>query len=187
MALSRTLPVVAVMAVGGCIFGNGGGLGEPEFVEIEEREALLPQGEALPEEPRIPLTDCPVNETPFACEVIDLVNVERQREGLPPVDYNFELSIAAYDHAVDMSVNDYFSHTSQDGRRFTDRSVEAGYDAFPRSENIAYGYASPEDVMVGWMNSPGHRANILDGEADELGVGYYQSGNYWVQNFGIRR
>ncbi len=185
MLVKRLMPMVPVLFLGACIFGNDGDISTARFEEIPERDGLL-DAQAPPADGRVPSTDCPVDQTPFACAVIDLVNVERREEGLPPHDYNAELALAAYDHAVDMSVNDYFSHASQDGRRFTDRIQAAGYDAFPRAENIARGYATPEDVMVGWMNSPGHRANILDPESNELGVGFYEVGNYWVQNFGIR-
>ncbi|MEN0065344.1 MAG: CAP domain-containing protein [Myxococcota bacterium] len=181
---------LALLAMG-CIFGS-----EPDDVQIGTaegpedpgRQALIPRN--APDDDGsdgvISSTDCPVDETPFACEVIELVNAERSSRGMAPYGYNAELALAAYLHAQDMSLQNYFSHTSLDGRRFDERIEQAGYDAFPRGENIAQGYTTPEDVMVGWMNSPGHRANILDGMATELGVGFYPSGNYWVQNFGTR-
>ena len=131
-------------------------------------------------------TDCPVDDTPEACEVIDLVNVERAIQGRGPLAYNYELSVAAQLHAEDMSEHGYLSHTSLDRRQFDDRARDAGYDAIPMGENIARGQVSPAQVMDGWMNSPGHRTNILRHESTEIGVGYEPEGRYWVQVFGRR-
>jgi uncharacterized protein YkwD len=119
-----------------------------------------------------------------ACQVFELVNIERSQDGKEPLEYNSALGDAAQLHAEDMVENGYFSHTSQDGRSFADRTREAGYTGSPGGENIAAGQRSPEQVMNSWMNSDGHRRNILNGGFDEIGVGYHN--NYWVQVFGRR-
>ena len=84
-----------------------------------------------------------------------------------------------------MAANDYFDHTSQDGRGPTERAAEQGYEGGV-GENIAAGYPDAESVMEGWMNSEGHRANILNCDYDVLGVGVADRDGtlYWVQNFG---
>lgn len=119
------------------------------------------------------------------CQVFELVNIERNDRGEEPLEYNSALELAAQRHAEDMYENDYFSHTSQDGRDFGQRAEEAGYSGSPGGENIALGQNSAEQVMTSWMNSDGHRRNILDGNFDEIGVGFHN--NYWVQVFGVRR
>ncbi|MGM0555732.1 MAG: CAP domain-containing protein [Myxococcota bacterium] len=119
------------------------------------------------------------------CQVFELVNIERSEQGLEPLKYNAALETAAQLHAEDMVENDYFSHTSQDGRSFSDRVEDAGYTGFPAGENIAAGQGSAEQVMNSWMNSDGHRRNILNDGSNEIGVGFYN--NYWVQVFGVRR
>jgi len=186
---ARFLPLALLV---GCIFGGGNDeptIGsEPEtldsgLVTIDPGERPT-RGDS--EVPFQPSTECPAAETPLACQVIELVNQERAGRNLPPLDYDYHLAVAAYRHAEDMAVNGYFDHVSQDGRRFDERIIDAGYDAFPRAENIAYGYPTAEAVMVGWMNSEGHRANILDTVGNEIGVGHYPSVNMWVQNFGSR-
>ncbi len=84
-----------------------------------------------------------------------------------------------------MATKDYFSHTSLDGSSMSDRIDRQGYAWRRLAENIAAGYPSPEAVVEGWMNSPGHRANILNCDLTEIGVGHYQ--RYWTQNFGTPR
>lgn len=115
--------------------------------------------------------------------VFDLVNRERAIHNLAPLNYDDRLADTAYLHAEDMSVNNYFSHTSQDGRSPGQRITAEGYRWNAYGENIAWGYGTPEAVMSAWMNSSGHQANILKkGLFCDLGVGYV-TGNYWVQDF----
>ncbi|MEM9774023.1 MAG: CAP domain-containing protein [Chloroflexota bacterium] len=121
--------------------------------------------------------------------VLDLVNSERENAGCGPLEANPFLRSAAFLHSQDMAVNRYFDHTALDGSRFWDRADRAGYQGFAAGENIAAGYGSPESVMNGWMNSSGHRANILNCSHTEIGIGYYfDSGSpyrrYWTQVFG---
>ncbi|NND70017.1 MAG: CAP domain-containing protein [Rhodothermales bacterium] len=138
----------------------------------------------IPTDAGIPEISCDAVGLAEHCHVLDIVNDERQKEGLGLLIWNDELMLAAQAHAEDMFANDYFSHNSRDGRNFVDRVGETDYDASPTGENIAYGYSSPEDVMIAWMDSPGHRANILSSQSTEVGVGFHE--NYWVQVFGRR-
>ena len=131
------------------------------------------------------VTACPTGSAEFVCEVLRITNEERAQQGLPPFAFDARLALAAQRHAIDMKQQDYFDHRSLDGRSFSDRANEASYTAFPSGENIAWGQRSPEQVMTGWMNSPGHRANILHNRHNEIGIGWYQ--NYWVQVMGQRR
>jgi len=127
----------------------------------------------------------------FESEVIDLVNVERDAEGLPPLTYDASLADAARDHSEDMGLQDYFSHTSLDERTARDRIEDAGYTWNAYGENIAAGQPTPEDVIDGWMSSSGHRANILNPNFCDIGVGYAYVADstyrqYWTQDFGRR-
>lgn len=121
--------------------------------------------------------------------VLELVNIERVAAGCGPVEGQYHLRTAAYLHSKDMADNGYFSHTGLNGSRFWERAQDAGYDGFAAGENIAAGYRTPEAVMTGWMNSPGHRNNILNCSHTHLGVGYHfgsgsSYGAYWTQVFG---
>ncbi len=128
--------------------------------------------------------DCTSGQASEQCGVFQAVNRERVDAGLPALEYDVDLALAAQRHAEDMAANGYFDHTSQDGRDFGQRASDAGYTGSPRGENIAQGQQSPESVMESWMNSPGHRANILSEGSNEIGVGFAES--HWVQVFGVR-
>jgi uncharacterized protein YkwD len=125
--------------------------------------------------------------------VLDLTNQERTSRGLPALIACAAPSIAALNHAQDMAVNDYFSHTGLNGSTPTDRAKQAGYNG-NCGENIAAGQFTPQEVMNGWMNSPGHRSNILNPDYVHIGIGYHYLANdsgsfnynhYWVQKFCI--
>lgn len=119
--------------------------------------------------------------------VTALINEERKKAGCGTVRTDERIRKAGRAHSADMAKNNYFSHTGLDGSNFVDRLERAGY---PRSgaagENIAYGYATAEAVVKGWMNSDGHRRNILNCSAKATGVGlaYRGSTPYWTQLFG---
>ena len=122
-------------------------------------------------------------------KVVRLTNRERKRKGIDKLSFNSKLQKAAQSHADDMDLTGrYLAHDSSDGRVLRDRIDAVGYDWSYISENAAVGQASPKAVVQSWMNSPGHRANMLDPEIQEIGVGYAiddVSGRpYWVQNFG---
>jgi uncharacterized protein YkwD len=125
---------------------------------------------------------CPAAESPDGCGVLGLVNDERAKQGVAALRYDPSLARAAQGHAEDMVARGYFDHVSPDGRRFSDRAAAAGYQGFATGENIAQGQRSAAEVMRAWMNSSGHRRNILSSESNELGVGVHD--NTWVQVFG---
>ena len=129
----------------------------------------------------IPQLDSKVTE--FEREVIRLVNVERAKNGLKPLTENWELSRVARYKSQDMVDNRYFSHTSPTyGSPF--QMIRAfGLSFRTAGENIAYGQRTPQAVVNAWMNSSGHRANILNASYTQIGVGYVTSGNYWTQMF----
>ncbi len=129
-------------------------------------------------------------------QVINLVNQERTSRGLAPLKSSVGLTNAARYQAADMSQDNYFSHDTmdRDGEKLVKKCGPweriANYYSGANGENAAAGYPSPEAVMQGWMNSDGHRANILNPNVLAIGVGFYQGGgdyhSYWVQDFGTK-
>ena len=119
----------------------------------------------------------------YEAQVIRLVNEIRQENGLQPLTANWELSRVARYKSQDMKDRSYFSHTSPTyGTPF--QMIRAfGLSFRTAGENIAKGYATPQAVVNGWMNSSGHRANILNASYKQIGVGYVAQGNYWTQMF----
>ena len=119
----------------------------------------------------------------FENEVIRLVNEIRVENGLKPLTTNWELSRVARYKSEDMSAKKYFSHTSPTyGTPF--QMIKAfGLTYRSAGENIAYGQRTPAAVVNAWMNSSGHRANILNPSYTQIGVGYCANGNYWTQMF----
>ena len=119
----------------------------------------------------------------FEQEVIRLVNEQRVKNGLNPLTENWELSRVARYKSQDMVDNRYFSHTSPTyGSPF--QMIRAFGISFRQAgENIAYGQRTPQAVVNAWMNSSGHRANILNASYTQIGVGYVAAGNYWTQMF----
>ncbi|WP_200862679.1 CAP domain-containing protein [Amycolatopsis orientalis] len=116
-------------------------------------------------------------------QVLALVNDEREKAGCDPVAEEAHLDKAAQGHSDDMSQRDYFSHDTPEGESFADRITAAGYPK-PGAENIAKGATSADQVMRMWMNSSGHRRNILNCSLTKLGVGVATDGRYWTQDFG---
>ncbi|MER7736225.1 CAP domain-containing protein [Streptomyces erythrochromogenes] len=119
--------------------------------------------------------------------VLALVNQERAAAGCQAVTLNAKLTKAAQDHSADMAANSNMSHTGSDGSDPGARITRAGYAWSTYGENVAYGYSTPEKVMEGWMNSPGHRENILNCSFKEIGIGLAQPNSYWTQDFGTAR
>ena len=116
-------------------------------------------------------------------EVIRLVNVERTKAGLKALTEDWELSRVARYKSQDMHDLRYFSHTSPTYGSPFDMMKAFGIRYRTAGENIAMGYRTPAAVVQGWMNSPGHRANILNASYTKIGVGYVAGGNYWTQHF----
>ncbi len=115
--------------------------------------------------------------------VINLVNKIRQENGLKPLTANWELSRVARYKSQDMADNGYFSHTSPTYGAPSTMIKNFGLSFRRSGENIAKGYRTPQAVVDGWMNSSGHRANILNAAYTQIGVGYVAAGNHWTQMF----
>lgn len=160
---------------------------------VKDREVKIHY--SIPKIPASPLPDDPVIH-----ELHDLTNKIRSEgyNGHPPVKpvrYSTELSTAAYLHAQDMALNDYFSHVSPTGSTFTERIRLSGFKGLPAGENIAAGFADATKAVYGWLASPGHCANLMSVENNLVGYGYYVKWLdtytlpviYWVQCFGYDR
>jgi uncharacterized protein YkwD len=129
--------------------------------------------------------------TSTEAEVLRIVNAERAKAGCGALRSNAILLATARAHSRDMGVKGYFDHTSQDGRSPFDRMRAAGYRGNLMGENIAAGQPTASAVMKSWMNSPGHRANILKCGFKVIGIGAVSVPGspfrmYWTQNFGDR-
>lgn len=144
--------------------------------QVENPDLIYP-GDVL----NIPQLDSSV--LAYEAEVIRLVNEIRVQYGLKPLTANWELSRIARYKSADMQQNRYFNHTSPTyGTPF--QMIKAfGLSYRSAGENIAMGYKTPQAVVNGWMNSSGHRANILGASYTQIGVGYVAQGNYWTQMF----
>lgn len=120
----------------------------------------------------------------YAEQVVKLVNEERAKVGLHALKIDTEVSSAAMIRAQEIQTS--FSHTRPDGRKFSSVLTDNNIRFTGAGENIAWGQTSPEKVMEAWMNSEGHRANILNAKFTKIGVGHLQNAagrNYWVQLF----
>ncbi len=129
----------------------------------------------------IPTTDSSVLN--YEKEVVRLVNEIRVQNGLKALTYNWELSRVARYKSQDMKDNRYFSHTSPVYGTPFQMMEDFGITYRSAGENIARGQTSPKAVVNAWMNSSGHRANILNASFTQIGVGYVAEGNYWTQMF----
>jgi uncharacterized protein YkwD len=141
------------------------------------------QAPKSPERPTAPITVS--EEAAAAAQVLKLVNDERAQAGCSPVAANSALSELAADFSEDMAERGFFDHTDPSGATPWDRAEKAGIRNLG-GENIARGQADAEAVMDAWMDSPGHRANILNCDFKTLGVGVHitEGGPWWTQNFG---
>lgn len=129
----------------------------------------------------IPLMDESI--TSFEQQVIDLTNEKRASRGLKPLNANWELSRVARYKSQDMANNKYFSHTSPTYGSPFNMIKNFGIKYRSAGENIAYGQRTPAQVVNSWWNSAGHRANMLNANYTDIGVGYVANGNYWTQMF----
>merc|ERR1712176_549815 len=120
-------------------------------------------------------------------EMLNAVNAERSKQGLSPFCYNQKLINAAQMHSDDMASKVFLSHFGSDGSSPPQRMTNAGFQYNYYAENVAYGQQTVQDVMTAWMNSAGHRANILSSSSKYFGLGLTYSANnvpYWTQKFG---
>ncbi len=146
--------------------------------QIENPDLIFPDQKV-----NIPLPDQTLKN--IEQEVVNLVNEERRKNNLQPLEINWEVSRVAQYKTRDMAYNNYFSHNSPTyGSPFDMlKSFKIPYNY--AGENIAKGQKSPSDVVKAWMNSPGHRANILNPKFTEIGIGYLvkDGTSYWTQMF----
>jgi uncharacterized protein YkwD len=151
----------------------------------------------LPSSPLAPRAAAAAELTPQQ-KVLRLVNQHRAAAGCPALTMNDKLKTAAQHHANDMANKNFFSHVGSNGSTFMTRVDATGYPWVMLGENIAAGQATPRGVVDAWMNSPSHRANILNCGFREIGVAHIIQENdaypsatapyrhYWVQEFGTR-
>lgn len=142
------------------------------------------------DKPVVKPEDKPENGNPnldtYEAKVGELVNLKRVAAGLEPLAININLSNVAEKKGEDMRDNNYFSHTSPTYGSPFDMMKTFGIKYMAAGENIAKGQRTPEAVMAGWMNSEGHRANIMNSNFTEIGIGCVTDSNgatYWVQMF----
>ncbi|WP_051969403.1 sigma-70 family RNA polymerase sigma factor [Kitasatospora azatica] len=133
-----------------------------------------------------PRTPTSPNVAAYQQQVLDLVNSQRSQNGCGPLSSNAKLQLAAQRQSDDMAARQFFDHTNPDGAGPQQRIDAAGYQWSSWGENIARGQSDPASVMDSWMNSPGHRANILNCAFKEIGVGVHlgPGGPWWTQDFG---
>jgi uncharacterized protein YkwD len=156
---------------------------QPTAPPATEPPAPPPTEETAPPPP----PPAPKVDTSVAGRVVALVNAQRAAAGLGPVSANGALINAAARHSKDQAANDKMSHTGSDGSTMAQRCSAAGYGWSALGENVAAGYGSSESVMNGWMNSAGHRANILNPRFVHIGVAvaYAADGTpYWTMDLG---
>lgn len=199
MAGSWTIPAQGAyvsfpVSGGGVVIAGGSGLdGLENWKDLADRIGAVlgencgnwqPGRPGEPEIPNRPGSGETGTVDEFAAEVVRLVNQEREKAGLSPLTVNAQAAEAAQVRAGE--IENLFSHTRPDGTSFVTALQEAGVSYRGAGENIAYGQKTPEQVMEGWMNSQGHRANILNPNFTAIGVGYYQNSrgvSYWTQLF----
>lgn len=128
----------------------------------------------------------------LTARAFELTNIERSRAGLPPLRLESRLAAAAQAHSQNMALKDFFSHTGEGGDTPWDRIQATGYQYSRAAENLYGGASTAEQAVQGWMQSPGHRANILNPDLQEIGIGHYflasDTGSvnykhYWTQVF----
>lgn len=130
-----------------------------------------------------PQPTAPSHVSDFERQVVELTNAERAKAGLAPLEMYGPLMSVAEAKSQDMANLGYFSHTSPTYGSPFDQIKAAGIQYRAAGENIAQGQRTPEQVVNAWMNSPGHRANILNASYTHIGVGFVENGYYWTQQF----
>ncbi|WP_166001250.1 CAP domain-containing protein [Bacillus sp. Cs-700] len=162
----------------------------PKAEEPVEEKAAPAKTEAAPSESKQAEQAEPAKETEadtglseFEQQVVNLTNDERAKAGLPALEVDTELSKVAQAKSEDMRDNNYFAHNSPTYGSPFDMMNQFGVDYQSAGENIAKGQQTPEEVVNAWMNSEGHRKNIMNGSFTHIGVGYVEEGNIWTQQF----
>lgn len=163
---------------------------EVDKPEVDAPETNLPENNTPDNTPENDSTqdstpeDGVAGEHAFIKRVVELVNMERAKEGLSPLNVDENVQAAAMVRAKECEQS--FSHTRPNGSSFSTALKEQGVSYRRAGENIAWGQKTPEEVVVAWMNSSGHRANIMNPNFTSIGVGYYENArgtDYWCQLF----
>lgn len=150
--------------------------------------------EVTPDQPdnEIIITDSPPLDSGFttAEQLLWYINEARRLHNLPPLNYSYELAIAAQQHSDDMALYGYTGHTGSDGSRPEERQAQFGFAGLYAGEVTYWGFDEVTAVVEFWVNSPAHRSMILDSRTTDVGVGYTYNPNspsvwYWVAEFGI--
>ncbi|MGN1148285.1 MAG: CAP domain-containing protein [Lachnospiraceae bacterium] len=201
------LPLPAMAAENGAFTVYQGNVGKCSYkIIIAGKNCNLPDinlpeapETVLPEAPETSLPEMPENGQPdneiqvpeedltshaYISRIVELVNAERAKEGLAPLTLAADMTNAAMVRAREIQTS--FSHTRPNGSSFSTALREAGVSYNRAGENIAWGQRSPEEVVTAWMNSSGHRANIMNAGFSRIGVGYLTNASgtpYWVQLF----
>ncbi|WJY28241.1 CAP domain-containing protein [Sporosarcina trichiuri] len=150
----------------------------------EQKPDTAPSVPTPPQEkPSQPEASTQVSASQIEQAVLDLTNAERQKAGLKPLQFDEKLLKSARQKSADMAANRYFSHTSPTYGSPFDQMKANGITYRSAAENIAMGQRSAQEVVQDWMNSPGHRQNILTPGFTHIGIGYDANGNYWTQQF----
>ena len=164
---------------------------KPNYQEVELNTVVANTVQAYLTEtaPTATAIPCPLTSPSFEARAIELINGERVHAGLPALVAQDQLIAAARSHSADMACNDYFNHADRSGVTVDIRASASGYVWSVVGENIAAGYSTPENVVEGWMNSVEHKANILNADFTQIGIGYVFNKSssyiyYWTAVFG---
>jgi uncharacterized YkwD family protein len=158
---------------------------EPVNQPTQQKQSTTQQKQPVPTQVK-QATPSSYSLSQFEKQVVNLTNKERTKRGLSPLKIDTTLSKMARDKSADMRDHNYFSHQSPTYGSPFDMMKKYGISYTTAGENIAAGQKSPEDVVNAWMNSEGHRANILNPNYTYIGVGYVKGGSYgsyWTQDF----
>lgn len=146
-----------------------------------EQEVNKEENSRVEQKPEVTTENDSLNE--FERGVFELTNQERAKHGLAPLQVDEPLSKVAREKSRDMAQNRYFDHNSPVHGSPFDMMRANGITYRTAGENIAKGQQTPEAVVQAWMDSPGHRANILNDSFTHIGIGYVEQGNHWTQQF----
>jgi uncharacterized protein YkwD len=188
---SETIPMASlphIPALRRLRLGNRlGAFGMTAVLAIGGGGAVLQQCNPAPAKPKI---TAPAGwSASFPTDVVNMANAERKARGIAPLAINAQLVAAAKNHSWDQANRMTLTHTGANGSNPGQRMAAAGYGARTWGENVAAGFVTASSVMKGWMNSSGHRANMLSANFTEVGVGAVTGANgviYWTMDLGAR-
>ena len=177
------LLMAAMLTFGAAGCGSSSENTDTAMLTEEGAEEVIEADGMMIFEEEVPLADSPDSELfhEYVFAVVDLVNEERAKENIPPVTLNTTATQAAQVRAEEAAKS--FSHTRPNGTKCFTALTEANVSYTAAGENLAGRMKTPERAVQAWMDSPGHRKNIMNPRYSQIGVGYVSSGNYWSQFF----